>query len=69
MGQPKTPGTMLQDGYTDTNVKVVLAAGTYPWTILSVPHWSWQGLFSLDKPGCVRHRAQMLQVNADGLLG
>ena len=51
MGQPKTPGTMLQDGYTDTNVKTVLAAGTYPWTNLFIPHWSWQGLLSLDKPG------------------
>jgi hypothetical protein len=30
MGQPKTPGTMLQRGYTHTNVNVVLAAGTYP---------------------------------------
>jgi hypothetical protein len=51
MGQPKTPGTMLQDGHTGANVKVVLAAGTYPWTIVPVPHRSWQGLLSLDKPG------------------
>ena len=51
MGQPKTPGTMLQDGYSDTNVNKVLAAGTYPWTMLSIPHWFWQGLLSWDKPG------------------
>ena len=28
MGQPKTPGTMLQHGYSDTSVNKVLAAGT-----------------------------------------
>jgi hypothetical protein len=27
MGQPKTPGTMLQHGYRDTSVNKVLAAG------------------------------------------
>ena len=51
MGQPKTPGTMLQNGYTDTNVLKVLAAGTCPQTNLSISHRSWQGLLSLDKPG------------------
>jgi hypothetical protein len=42
---------MLQNGYTDTNVLKVLAAGTCPWNILPIPHRSWQGLLSLDKPG------------------
>jgi hypothetical protein len=51
MGQPKTPGTILQNGYSDTNVKGVLAAGPYPYNILPIPRWFWQGLLSLDKPG------------------
>ena len=50
MGQPKTPGTMLQDGHNGTNVKVVLAAGTYPWTILHVPDWSGKGCFHWTSP-------------------
>jgi hypothetical protein len=51
MGQPKTPGTMLQDGYTVTNVNVVLAAGTYPWTNLFIPDWSGKGCFHGTSPG------------------
>ena len=50
MGQTKTPGTMLQDGHNGTNVKVVLAAGTYPWTILHVPDWSGKGCFHWTSP-------------------
>ncbi len=44
---------MLQNGYTDTSVNGVLAAGPYPWDILSIPHELEQGLLSLDKPGGV----------------
>jgi hypothetical protein len=68
MGQPKTPGTMLQDGQIGTNVKVVLAAGTYPWSNLFIPHWPWQGLLSWNKPGGRSRRAQMLQVAHFGFL-
>ena len=53
MGQPKTPGTMLQHGYTDTSVNEVLAAGTYAVDYLPIQHWPLQGLLSLDKPGDV----------------
>ena len=58
MGQPKTPGTMLEDGYSDTSVNEVLAARTY--CILSYRggplqdgcfHWTSQGR---------SHRAQLL---------
>jgi hypothetical protein len=50
MGQPKTPGTMLQNGYTDANVNKVLAAGTHPWTILPIPHWFGKGCFHRTSP-------------------
>jgi len=59
MGQPKTPGTMLQNGYTDTNVLKVLAAGTYPWSILPIPTGLGKGCFRWTSPGRTR-RAQML---------
>ena len=61
MGQPKTPGTMLQDGYTDTNVKVVLTAGTYPWSIVHIPDWSGKGCFHVTSPA-TEEAGQMLQV-------
>ena len=50
MGQPKTPGTMLQDGHNGTNVKVVLAAGTYLWTILPIPTGLGKGCFHGTSP-------------------
>ena len=42
---------MLQDGYSDTTVNVVVTAGMCPWNILFIPDWLEQGLLSLDKPG------------------
>ncbi|HME41594.1 MAG TPA: hypothetical protein VKF36_00795, partial [Syntrophorhabdales bacterium] len=48
---PKTPGTMLQNGYTDTNVNKVLTAGTYPWTILPAPYCFSKGCFHWTSPG------------------
>jgi hypothetical protein len=50
MGQPKTPGTMLRNGYTDTNVNEVLAAGSYPWNNLFISHWFSKGCFHWTSP-------------------